>query len=80
LSNIFNITISSCKKFLNNILSKYENYLQENNSELLNLRSGDKYHLHDPTLNEVLEFLKSNEKEIDDFLEILKNRGVFIER
>ena len=58
-------------------LEQVNNSLQENNSELQQLESGDKYHLHDPTWNEVLEFLENNnETDIQKMIDNAKNLGL----
>lgn len=58
-------------------LLDYENSLYGNNSELIDLKSGDKYNLHDPIWDEVLDFLNDNEYlNIEKIIESAKNQGL----
>lgn len=58
-------------------LFQYEKNLQENYSELQNLTSGDKYHLHDPLWDEIIEFSSSNQDfDIIEIINNLKDEGI----
>jgi len=58
-------------------LEQHEISLQENTSKLQELKSGDKYHLHDPLWSEVLEFLHYNEEtDIQKMIDDAKNQGL----
>ncbi len=79
LNNANNQLIGKNLSLLNfqNQLIDYQNYIVENNSKLQELRSGDKYHLHDSTYNEVMEFLEYNGKSsIFEIITNAKNQGI----
>ena len=42
-----------------NTLKLIQSQLEENNSKLQELKSGDKYHLYDPTMKDVSDFLNN---------------------
>jgi len=58
-------------------LLQHQGNLEENLSELQVLKSGDKYHLHDPLWVEVLDFLENNETtDTREIIDSLKNQGI----
>ncbi len=58
-------------------LSNYQNIIADNNTKLQELKSGDEYHLHNPTFNEVMEFLENNGKTgIFKMITNAKNQGI----
>lgn len=65
---------------LSNLNSEYEIYetmLEENETELQLLRSGDEYTLHDPTYSEVVDFIENDISEDDkELLEKTKGNGI----
>jgi len=65
---------------LNQIETELEQHkinLEENISKLQELKSGNEYYLHDPTLNEAWEFLENNdETDIQKMIDKAKNHGL----
>jgi hypothetical protein len=58
-------------------LIDYQNYVVENRSMLQELKSGDKYQLHDPTYSEVIEFLEDfSITESFEMVNYTKNQGI----
>jgi hypothetical protein len=58
-------------------LAMYQGYLQENNTELHNLTSGNEFQLHNPTYNEAVEFLDNDtSKDAFSVLENAKKQGI----
>ena len=58
-------------------LEQHKSNLDENISKLQELKSGNEYYLHDPTLNEAWEFLENNEEtDIQKMIDNAKNQGL----
>jgi len=58
-------------------LEQHKSNLDENISKLQELKSGNEYYLHNPTLNEAWEFLENNEEtDIQKIIDDAKNRGL----
>lgn len=61
----------------NNDLNNTNKNLQENISTLNELKSGDEYHLHDPTYDEVIDFLNSYSSSSEkQMVEKAKSKGL----
>lgn len=61
------------KQYLNLI----QNHLAENNSKLSQLKSGDIYHLHDPTKQEVINFIDSyGTASLKNLIDTAKSQGI----
>jgi len=58
--------------YFNIIKAKY----QENTSELNKLEIGDKYHLHDPIYEEVLNFIEQDDSSLREMIDNAKNQGI----
>ena len=58
-------------------LDEYQASFEENNSQLISLKAGDEYNLHDPLKAEVLDFLENyNESDIKLMISDFKNKGI----
>jgi len=58
-------------------LVQYQGFLDENNSQMIDLKSGDEYNLHDPLRSEVMSFLEEyNEADIKLIISDFKNQGI----
>ncbi|MCJ7571893.1 MAG: hypothetical protein MUO82_08465 [Candidatus Thermoplasmatota archaeon] len=62
-------------------LNLIQSQLEKNNSELQQLKSGDIYHLHDPTMQEVTDFISTSEDAVigespTKMINSSKNQGI----